>query len=121
MLAAIHAGDIQTYSRLTAEDVSCYEQDIAPYRIDGLDFHCDLMTAMKAQKVYAGLTRFDMLTPRVQVVGDTAVVTYTRLMTFAQQPPAHFAAFNETRVFAKTEAGWKMVHFHRSKAPVTSE
>jgi ketosteroid isomerase-like protein len=117
LLEAIHAGDIETYRALCASDLTCYETDVAPYRIDGADFHLDLMTAMRTGRVYEHLIRFDMLTPRVQVYGDAAIVTYTRLMSYAGDPAPYWRAFNETRVFFRLDGGWKMVHFHRSQAP----
>ena len=114
MLAAIHAGDIDTYRDLSVPDLSCYETDVTPYRIDTLDFHLDLMTSMRERGTYDKLVRFDMLTPRVQVYGDTGIVTYTRLMTYAAESGPVFRTFNETRVFARLDSAWKMVHFHRS-------
>lgn len=118
MLHAIHTGDIDTYRALAAPDLSCYETDVAPYRIDVLEFHLDLMSAMHAQGVYNHLIRYDILTPRVQVYGDTGIVTYTRLMTYTDDNAPFWRAFNETRVFVRQGAGWKMTHFHRSHAPV---
>jgi hypothetical protein len=116
LLVAIHAGDVETYRSLCAPDLTCYETDVAPYRIEGVDFHVDLMNAMSAQAAFERLTRFDMLSPRVQLYGDCAVVTYTRLMTYAAAAPPIWHAFNETRVFVRIDGAWKMVHFHRSNA-----
>lgn len=116
ILAAIHSGDMETYRALSAPDLSCYETDVAPYRIDVLEFHLDLMMAMRERGVYNSLTRFDVLTPRVQVYGDTGIVTYTRLMTYFTESGPAWRAFNETRVFSKIGGQWKMVHFHRSHA-----
>lgn len=116
MLDAIHSGDIETYRALSAPDLSCYETDVAPYRIDVLEFHLDLMTAMRERGVYSSLIRFDVLTPRVQVYGDTGIVTYTRLMTYFSESGLTWRTFNETRVFSKIGGQWKMVHFHRSHA-----
>jgi hypothetical protein len=117
LLESIHAGDIATYRSLCMEDLSCYETDVAPYRIDGVDFHADLMAAMTARKLFDGLVRFDMLTPRVQVYGDCAIVSYTRLMTYATELAPFWRAFNESRVFVRVGRTWRMAHFHRSHAP----
>lgn len=116
LLESIHAGDVETYQNLCTEDLTCFETDVAPYRIDGVQFHVDLMNAMKAQGTYANLTRFDMLSPSVQVYGDCAIVTYTRLMTYAGSTPPVFRAFNESRIFVRQGGQWKMAHFHRSEA-----
>jgi ketosteroid isomerase-like protein len=55
-----------------------------------------------------------MLTPRVQIYGDTGIVTYTRLMTYDEAGRPRWSTFNETRVYVKQAGGWKMAHFHRS-------
>jgi ketosteroid isomerase-like protein len=112
MLHAIHTGDANAYAELSTPDLSCYE-DVCPYRIDGLEFHLALIQQMS---VNPGLkpTRFDMLTPRVQVYGDTGIVTYTRLMTYDEGGRPRWTTFNETRVFVRQDGAWKMAHFHRS-------
>ena len=118
LLTAIHSGDLETYSRLCSPELTAYETDVAPYRIDGIDFHLDLMRSVTASNGFANLVRFDMLTPKVQIYGDCAVVTYTRLMTYNRDGIPFWKAFNETRVFVVVEEALKMVHFHRSDAPV---
>jgi ketosteroid isomerase-like protein len=115
MLDAIQSGDKDTYRSLCSPDLSCFETDVAPYRIDGIDFHLGLIEEMRAKKVFSNLVRFDVLTPRVQVYDDTAIVCYTRLMTYRTESAPVFKSFNETRVFVRFEDGWKMVHFHRSE------
>jgi hypothetical protein len=117
LLDAIHAGDVETYASLCVADLSCYETDVAPYRIDNLEFHTDLIRAMGGRAdQYANLVRCDMLTPRVQHFGNCGVVTYTRLMTWMRGERPEWTAFNESRVFVRLDSVWKMVHFHRSHA-----
>lgn len=120
MLEAIHTGDLEKYRALSTDDLSCYETDVAPYRIDGVEFHIDLMRAMSRHGTYQSLVRFDMLTPRVQVHGDTGIVTYTRLMTYVGSAGPRWSAFNETRVFVREAGQWRMAHFHRSAAGAAS-
>lgn len=113
LLNAIHAGDYETYAALSAPEISCYE-DVCPYRIDGLEFHLDLIRLM-AQNPHQRPVRFDLLTPRVQIYGDCGIVTYTRLITYKNENASpYWVTFNETRVFVKRDGCWKMVHFHRS-------
>lgn len=112
MLMAIHSGDFETYRALCAPGLTAFENDVAPYRIDGVDFHTDLIEAGREQ--FSHLVRFDMLQPNVQIHRGAAVVTYTRLMTFAGDVPPMWRMSNETRVFFHFEEGWKMVHFHRT-------
>jgi calcium/calmodulin-dependent protein kinase (CaM kinase) II len=112
MLEAINTGDAGTYASVSAPDLSCYE-DVCQYRIDGLEFHLSLIQQMSGSPEMKP-TRFDMLTPRVQVYGDTGIVTYTRLMTYNDGGRPRWTTCNESRVFVRLEGAWKMVHFHRS-------
>jgi ketosteroid isomerase-like protein len=113
MLDAMHARDVDAYKACCATDVSAFEWYIAPYRVDGIDFHLSLIEAGGN----GAPTRLDLLTPRVQHYGDTAIITYTLLKTFAPagEPPT-FRTTNETRVFARIDGDWKMVHLHKSPA-----
>ena len=115
MVNAIQTGDSQTYARLTARDLSCYE-DVCAHRIDGVEFHTALIQQMAGGKQPK---RFDLLSPRVQIYGDTGIVCYTRLITFDDGGAPLWRTYNESRVFVKLPADeggltWKMVHFHRS-------
>ncbi len=113
MLHAMYTGDPAVHQKHSTEDMSAFEWYIAPYRVDGLAFHLDLI----AGGGNGSPSRLDMLTPRVQVHGDTAIVCYTLLKTmlFADRP-AEFARINETRVFVKQDGVWKMAHLHKSPA-----
>ena len=113
MLNAMHERDVDAYRECCAEDVSAFEWYIAPYRVDGIEFHLSLIEAGGN----GAPTRLDLLTPRVQAYGDTAIITYTLLKTSATPGiPATFKTTNETRVFAKFDGSWKMVHLHKSPA-----
>lgn len=86
-----------------------------PYRVDGIDFHLTLIEAGGN----GSPTRVDLLTPRVQAYGDTAIITYTLLKTFAEPGlPATFKTTNETRVFARisTEPGRWCICTNRQRA-----
>ena len=112
LLHAIHTGDTDTYVRLCAPELTCFEE-LAPYRIDGLDFHITMIKGMAANPGLAP-ARFDMVTPHVQIYGDAAVVTYTRLMSYFDNGFPRTTTANETRIFINQAGAWRMVHFHRS-------
>jgi ketosteroid isomerase-like protein len=114
MLHAIDTGDAPTYAKLSAPDLSCFE-DVCPHRIDGLEFHLALIRQM-AQHPDNAPIRFDILSPRVQLYGATGIVTYTRLLTYDDGGRPRWKTYNETRVFVQLEGVWKMAHFHRSPA-----
>jgi hypothetical protein len=111
MLDAMYTANSDIHRKHSAEDMSSYEWYIAPQRIDGLAFHLALIEGGGN----GGASRLDMLTPRVQVYGDTAIVNYTLLKTtLLETMPPQFSTMNETRVFVKLEGVWKMVHLHKS-------
>ncbi len=111
MLDAMYTADPAVHRRHCAEDMSSYEWYIAPQRIDGLDFHLALIAGGGNGEP----SRLDLLTPRVQIYGDTAIVNYTLLKTtLSETVPPVFSAMNETRVFVKMDGAWKMVHLHKS-------
>ena len=116
LINAIQTGDVDTYALLTSDDLSCYE-DVCDHRIDGLEFHTSLIQQMAQNESQP--VRFDMLSPRVQVYKDTAIVCYTRLITFNDGGKPRWQSYNESRVYIKfagdeCASHWKMVHFHRS-------
>jgi len=111
MLDAMYSGNPEVHRTHSAEDMSSYEWYIAPQRIDGLAFHLALIEAGGN----GTSSRLDMLTPRIQVYGDTAIVNYTLLKTaISETTPPQFSTINETRVFVKLDGVWKMVHLHKS-------
>lgn len=113
LLDAIHRGDADTYAALTTPDLSCFE-DVCRYRIDGVEFH-DTMIRQMAQNPALAPTRFDILSPRIQIYNDQCgIVTYTRLMTYDDDGRPRWTTSNETRVFVREAGEWKMAHFHRS-------
>ncbi len=112
MLEAIHTGDYETYGLFTSEELSCFE-DVCAYRIDGLEFHLSLISQM-ARNPANRPERFDILSPRIQLYGETGIVTYTRLMTYSDNGKPKWQTYNESRVFVRESGEWKMVHFHRT-------
>lgn len=114
MLDAMYTANPEVHRKHCAEDMSSYEWYIASHRIDGAEFHLKLI----AQGGNGTLSQLDLLTPRVQVYGDTAIVNYTLLKTEFLPAGAvgapDFSTINETRVFVKLEGIWKMVHLHKS-------
>ena len=122
-LQAIWDGDPDAYAALTAEDVSFFEWYISPVRIDGLDFH--LREILVHRAAWAGVDELEglqmeheVLNPRIQVYGDTAIVTYTLFVRAVQGGRVQHISHNETRVFHNfgddEHWDWKLVHCHKS-------
>ncbi len=118
-LQSIWDGDVETYRATTAADVSFFEWYISPQRIDGLDFHLrELQVHKDVVSAGGGRIEHEVLQPRVQVYGDTAIVTYTLLIRAVGEAGVVHKSHNETRVFVNFGSAdapdWKLVHCHKS-------
>jgi ketosteroid isomerase-like protein len=123
-LLAIQENDMKTYMETTAEDLTLYEWWVTPHRIDGLPFH-EFMMDDNAQRggVFGAedagqkvVTRFDLSNLHIQRYGDTAVASYTLLISTALPGGVRVASHNESRVMVKFDGKWKVVHCHKSPA-----
>ena len=111
-IQSIFTKDVATYKATTAVDLSLYEWFITPHRQDGLDFHLFMI-----DHSWAGTDsdfRYDLWEPRLQLYGDTAVVSYTFMLSIATETGIQHRTHNESRVLIKGDDGWKIVHVHKS-------
>ena len=122
-LQSIQENDIQTYHETSAEDLTLYEWWVTPHRIDGLPFHEFMMTSNAERGAVFGSegkakspTRFDLANLHIQNYGDTAIASYTLLISTASAEGVKVASHNESRVIVRLEDGWKVVHVHKSPA-----
>jgi hypothetical protein len=117
-LQSILDGDVETYRATTSEDVSFYEWYISPQRIDGLDFHLRELGVHREVVGGRGQVEHEILQPRVQIYGQTAIVTYTLLIRTAGYEGVTHRSHNESRVFydfgSEESPQWKLVHCHKS-------
>ena len=76
-LDSIFTRDLETYKATTSADLGLYEWYVTPHRLDGLDFHLFMneQHEMKPDQAY----RYDLLEPRLQVYGDTAIASYASI------------------------------------------
>ena len=115
-LQAIWDADAAAYKETCAPDVSFFEWYITTQRIDGIDFHLREIL-VHAEALGGGndaRTEHEILQPRVQVFGDTAIVTYTLLVRSVSGGAVRRTQQNETRVLHRFDDGWKLVHCHKS-------
>jgi ketosteroid isomerase-like protein len=130
-LQSIQDNDSSAYRETTAEELTLYEWWVTPHRIDGLSFHEFMMQANARAGTVFGTestaveaetnsgpapTRFDLSNLRIQHYGDAAIASYTLLISSQTAHGASVAAHNESRVMVKGQAGWKVVHVHKSPA-----
>jgi ketosteroid isomerase-like protein len=111
-LDSIFSKDVTTYQETTAEDLSLYEWFVTPNRQDGLPFHFFMI-----EHGWAGTPeayRYDLMNKRLQLYGDTAIVTYTFMLTQTVEGVLSHRSHNESRVLVKGQEGWQIVHVHKS-------
>ncbi|MDD2920901.1 MAG: nuclear transport factor 2 family protein [Anaerolineales bacterium] len=123
-LQGIMENSIDSYHETTAEDLTLYEWWVTPQRLDGLPFHEFMMNANAARGSVFGAedkgqkaqSRFDLANLHIQRYGDTAIASYTMLISTALPEGVKVASHNESRVIVKLDGAWKVVHVHKSPA-----
>jgi len=123
-LRSIQENNIPGYHETTAEDLTLYEWWVTPHRLDGLPFHEFMMTSNASRGSVFGAedkgqqaqSRLDLANLHIQRYGDTAIASYTLLISTALPEGVKVAAHNESRVIVKIDSAWKVVHVHKSPA-----
>jgi hypothetical protein len=127
-LGSIIENDLENYHATTSEDLTLYEWFVTPHRIDGIPFHDFMMESNSARGTVFGAaegsgdsgsnfnTRFDLANLHIQVYENTAVASYTLLISTSLPTGVQVRAHNETRIIVKLEGNWKVVHVHKSPA-----
>ncbi|NTW12870.1 MAG: SnoaL-like domain-containing protein [Anaerolineales bacterium] len=122
-LQSIQDNDTKTYNETTAEDLTLYEWWVTPHRIDGLPFHEFMMASNAERGTVFGAegkgkspTRFDLSNLHIQSYGDTAIASYTLLISTATADGVKVASHNESRVMVELNGMLKVVHVHKSPA-----
>ena len=113
-LHSIFTQDSAAYRATTGEDLSLYEWFITPHRQDGLEFHFFMIDHSWAGKELD--YRYDLLEPRLQLYGDTAIVSYTFMLSVANEAGIRHTSHNESRVLVRRDGAWQVVHVHKSPA-----
>lgn len=121
-LDTIMQNDVAAYTATCTEDLSLYEWWVTPHRIDGIPFHEFMMSANDKRGTVFGAegepapVRFDLANLHIQRYHDTAVASYTLMISTALPEGVKVAAHNESRVIVKLDGVWKVVHVHKSPA-----
>ena len=125
-LAGVLENDLNSYHETTSEDLTLYEWWVTPQRIAGLPFH-DFMMESNAQRgtVFGSeggegggkpKVRFDLANLEIQLYGNTAIASYTLLISTALPAGVKVASHNESRVMIQRKGQWQVVHVHKSPA-----
>ena len=128
-LQSIFESDSRTYHETTVENLTLYEWYVTPHRIEGIPFH-DFMMTEAGRDDTAGLAldpnpegsspqdkgrvRFDLANYHEQVFGESAICSYTLLISKGTAGGVEVLSYNESRVLVKIDGSWKVVHVHKS-------
>ena len=124
-LSTIFENDIDTYHATTSEDLTLYEWWVTPHRIDGLSFHDFMMAEAERRGSVFGEeidpqeksnTRFDLANLHIQYYENTAITSYTLMISTGSSTGVKVVSHNETRVMVRLKGNWKVVHVHKSPA-----
>ena len=125
-LNTIAENDVKAYHATTSEDLTLYEWFVTPHRIDGLPFHDFMMTENASRDTVFGAevtdtenkvnSRLDLSNLHIQRYGDTAIASYTLLVSSGTPGGVQVVAHNESRVMVKMDGKWMVVHVHKSPA-----
>jgi ketosteroid isomerase-like protein len=111
LLDSIAAGDWATYAELCDPTLSAIEPEAPGQIVTGLDFHRFYFDLGGIR----GPKQTTLCAPHVRVMGDVAVVCYTRLVQkLNDEGQPITATSSETRVWQRREGRWWHVHFHRT-------
>jgi len=119
---SVMENNIAAYHASTHEDLTLYEWWVTPHRIDGLPFHAFMINENARRGTVFGAdaegdkARFDFANLKIQRYGDTAIASYTLLLTTGTAEGTTTVAHNESRVMIKFDGQWQVVHVHKSPA-----
>jgi len=97
-------GDPDGFLEISAADVSYFDPFTAG-RLDGLDALRFLYDQFRGK---IQIDRFEFIEPRIQVAGDTAVLSYC----FHSEGSEGSMRWNTTEVYQRSASGWKIIHTH---------
>jgi ketosteroid isomerase-like protein len=111
LLDAIVGGDWETYEELCDPTLTALEPESGGQLVEGMRFHRFYFDLGGIR----GRPQNTMANPHVRVMGDVAVVVYTRLVQEVDlDGNSSTSAAAETRVWQRKDGRWWHVHFHRS-------
>lgn len=113
LLDSIDNQDWDTYATLCDSTLTAFEPEAVGNLVTGMDFHDFYFKRERAGQA----PQSTISSPHVRVMGETAVISYIRLVQLVDSEGRMSArAFEETRVWQRQNNTWKHVHFHRSAA-----
>jgi uncharacterized protein (TIGR02246 family) len=105
-------GDPQGYLDIMADEVT-YFDPMQEKRIDGREAMTKMLASITGK---VKVSRFDMIDPKVQRHGDSALLTFN-LVSYVTQPDGKelaVARWNSSELYGRVSGQWRIVHSHWS-------
>ena len=102
-------GNMLGYIQSFANDVTYFDDIGASQRMDGLDVVTQYATTLQGQ---IPKHRYELVNPKVQVVGDVAILTL-RYHPFSLEGNP-LTPWKATSIYNRTNGEWKVIHQHWS-------
>jgi ketosteroid isomerase-like protein len=99
-------GDPDGYLEISAPDMTYFD----PFLENRLDSFKEVKEWLDGVRGKIKIERDEIIDPRVQVVGDAAILT----MRFVSEGSEGRAQWNCTEVYRRLADGWKIIHTHWS-------
>jgi len=105
-------GDPWGFTEISAAQVT-YFDPATQRRLDGLEALRDFYAALEGK---ISIQRYEMINPKVQIQGDTAVLTFN-LIDYLPTPDGSTRQdyWSSTQVYSRIHEEWKIIHTHWSK------
>jgi ketosteroid isomerase-like protein len=100
-------GDPSGFLEISASDVVYFDPYIER-RIDGLD---ELTRYYEGIRGQVQISRYELVNPKVQVLGDAAVLTFNYISHDGNEVESRW---NCTEVYRREAAGWRIIQTHWS-------
>jgi ketosteroid isomerase-like protein len=111
---AFAANDSETYFQFIHDEITLFLPS-SPYRVEGKqDDREEFEYSLK--KGWTRVGYFQEMQPRVQIFGNTAIVTYHNRGTYGEGDNEKTANLKETDVLVREGGNWKVIHIHVSTA-----
>ena len=111
LLDAIAGGDWNTYQELCDPGLTAIEPESHGQLVEGLPFHKFYFDLGGVR----GPHHTTVAAPHVRVVGEVGLVVAQRLVQRLNREGVPTTVVSaETRVWRRTDAGWRHIHFHRT-------
>lgn len=105
--------DNETYFTYIHDDLTLFIPS-SPYRIDGKQDDKDEFD-WSLSKSRTKVHFFQELQPKIQIFGDTAIVTYHNRGAYGPDGNEQIYYLKETNILIKENEKWKIIHIHTSK------